>query len=238
MYSVKVEEIIAELKQNANSKNVEGMAKFGINPEKALGVKVPILRTISKKYKNNHELALELWDTEIHEARVLASMVDDPIKVTEEQMEAWVSAFDSWDVCDQTLLNTFHKKGELSHKKVFEWANREGEFVKRAGLAMIAVLAVHDKKADDYKFVAFFDLLKEKSDDNRNFVKKATNWAIRQIGKRNLNLNKKALELSREIDELPYKSAKWVAKDAIRELTDEKILKRLVEKEKKINKNI
>jgi 3-methyladenine DNA glycosylase AlkD len=238
MYSVKVEEIIAELKLNAHSKNVEGMARFGINPEKALGVKVPILRAISKKYKNNHELALELWDTEIHEARVLASMVDDPKKVTENQMEDWVVEFDSWDVCDQTILNTFHRQGELSYKKVFEWANREEEFVKRAGLAMIAVLAVHDKKADDYKFVAFFDLLKEKSDDNRNFVKKATNWAIRQIGKRNLNLNKKALELSREIDELPYKSAKWVAKDAIRELTDEKILKRLVEKEKKINKNI
>jgi len=224
------EEIITKLKLCKNPKNIAGMARFGIQGKNILGVNVPILRNMARDVKksdsNLHSLAQELWDSGIHEARILASMVDDPEKVTSAQMDNWATDFDSWDVCDQVCMNLFCRTS-FAYRKVFEWAQRKEEFVKRAGFALIACLAVHDKKAKDKDFVAFFPLIKEYSNDERNFVRKAVNWALRQIGKRNLSLNKKAIVATKEIQALDNKTAKWISNDALRELSSEAVQKKL-----------
>jgi len=214
-------EVIFHLKKNSNPKDREGMARFGINPKYALGIRVPILRGLAKKIGKNHKLAKELWDSKIHEARILAGMIDDSREVSEKQMEEWVKDFNSWDLCDQCCMNLFDKN-ILAWKKAVEWAERKEEFVRRAGFALMACLTVHDKKAKDEDFLKFFPIIKKHSNDERNFVKKAVNWALRQIGKRNANLNKKAIQLAKEIEKINSKSAKWIAKDAIRELSSKK----------------
>jgi 3-methyladenine DNA glycosylase AlkD len=209
--------IIQELKRNADPKNVNGMARFGINPKNTLGVSIPFLRNLAKQHKKQHELALELWNSQIHEAKILAALVDDPKKVTEKQMESWVIQFDSWDVCDQVCSNLFDKT-PFAYTKIFKWTQRKEEYVKRAGFVLMACLAVHDKLAKDEQFLKFFPIIKKESIDERNFVRKAVNWAIRQIGKRNPSLRKKAIALAKEIEKINSKSAKWIAKDALREL--------------------
>ena len=223
---MKFEDIIAELESLSNPEDVEGMARFGINHAKTYGVRMPELRRIAKTAGKDHELAEKLWNAGYGETKILAGLIEDPKMVTEDQMEKWVSGFDSWDVCDQCCINLF-RKTPFARQKVFEWSIREEEFVKRAAFAMIAVLAVHDKKAEDKEFEEFFSLIIRESSDSRNFVKKAVNWALRQIGKRNLNLNKRAIEVAEEISTIDSKSAKWIAADAIRELESEKIQERL-----------
>ena len=183
-----LETVMKELKSHANPKNVEGMARFGISAKNTLGISIPILRNMAKKAGTDHDLALKLWATGVHEARILACLVDDPKAVTERQMENWVSEFDSWDVCDQCCGSLFDKT-EYAHRKAIEWANRRDEFVKRAGFAMMAVLAWHDKEAKDESFLKFLPIIVKGATDERNFVKKAVNWALRQIGKRNRALN-------------------------------------------------
>lgn len=219
-------EIIKKLKSLSNPENVVGMTKFGINPHNTLGISVYIIRDIAKKIGKNHELAQQLWDSKIHEARLLAGFIDEPKRVSEKQMEKWVNDFDSWDVCDQICSNLFDKT-PFVYKKVFDWSKREKEFVKRAGFVLIAALAVHDKQVKDEKFEQFFPIIKKCSTDERNFVKKAVNWALRQIGKRNLNLNRKAIKIAGEIQRINSKSARWIANDAIREITNEKVQRRL-----------
>ncbi|MCX6724120.1 MAG: DNA alkylation repair protein [Candidatus Staskawiczbacteria bacterium] len=233
------EEIIKKLESLKNPRNVEGMAHFGIRPKiTALGAPTPELRKLARQIKKDHDIALKLWDKKIHESRVLASMVDEPDKVTEKQMEKWAEDFDSWGVCDQACMNLFCRT-KFAHKKVFDFAKREEEFVRRTAFALIATLAVHDKKATDKEFIKFFPLIKKASTDERNFVKKAVNWALRQIGKRNKKLNKEAIKLAKEIHPVirpgapldnGAKSAKWIASDALRELTSEAVQKRLNEK--------
>ncbi|MEL7671230.1 DNA alkylation repair protein [Methanobacterium sp.] len=223
------EEVITELESLSNPEDVKGMARFGIKHTKTYGVRMPELRRIAKTAGKDHDLAEKLWDAGYGETKILAGLIEDPKMVTESQMENWVAGFDSWDVCDQCCINLF-RKTPFAYKKVFEWSTREEEFVKRAAFAMIAVLAVHDKKADDEKFEEFFPLIIRESVDNRNFVKKAVNWALRQIGKRNLNLNKRTVEIAEEISTIDSKSAKWIAADAIRELTSEKVHERLKKK--------
>ena len=223
------EEIITELESLSNPEDVEGRARFGINHTKTYGVRMPELRRIAKAAGKNHDLAEKLWNAGYGETKILAGLIEDPKMVTETQMENWVAGFDSWDVCDQCCINLF-RKTPFAYNKVFEWSTREEEFVKRAAFAMIAVLAVHDKKADDKKFEEFFPLIIRESVDNRNFVKKAVNWALRQIGKRNLNLNKRAVEIAEEISAVDSKSAKWIAADAIRELKSEKVQERIKNK--------
>jgi len=178
---VQYDEIINRLKSLANPKAVEGMARYGINPENTYGVSVPNLRKIAREAGKDHSLARKLWASGIHEARILASMVDDPGLVTEEQAESWVDDFDSWDVCDQCCMNLFDKTG-FAYRKAVEWSNKEEEFGKRAAFAMMACLAWHDKEADDGKFEPFFTVITGEATDNRNYVKKAVNWALRQIG--------------------------------------------------------
>jgi len=210
-------EMVAKLKSLANPKNVKGMARFGINPKNTLGISVPEMRKLAKQAGKNHVLAQELWKTGIHEARIAAGLVDEPDKVTEKQMDAWAKDFDSWDVCDQVCMNLFDKTPS-AYQKAIEWSSRKEEFVKRAGFALMASLAVHDKTASDQKFTAFFTAIKRGATDDRNFVKKAVNWALRQIGKRNKRLNAAAIKTAKEIQKLDSKAAKWIAADAIKEL--------------------
>lgn len=220
------EEIIEELESLSNPESVAGMARYGINPAKAYGVSIPNLRAVARRTGKNHELARLLWDTGIHEARILAGMIEDHSALTDEQMERWAADFNSWDLCDQCCNNLF-RKVTCAHDKAVAWMSRPEEFVKRAGFVLAACLAVHDKKASDEQFARFLTLIERESGDGRNFVKKAVNWALRQIGKRNLALNAQALECAYRIREADSPSAKWVASDAIRELTDEKVKNRL-----------
>jgi len=226
---MKYEEIIKRFKSFSDPKVLEGMARFGIKTEKAYGISLYTIRPMAKGIEKDHELAQRLWASGIHEARILAGMVDDPNQVTEKQMESWVKDLDSWDVCDQVCSNLFDKT-PFAYRKSIEWSKRDEEFVKRAGFVLMASLSVHDKKADDKKFEQFLPIIKRESTDNRNFVKKAVNWALRQIGKRNLNLNEKAIETAKEIQKIDSKSARWIASDAIRELTSKKIKERLKNK--------
>ncbi|MCL5010804.1 MAG: DNA alkylation repair protein [Patescibacteria group bacterium] len=218
--------IAKKLEAQSNAKNVAGMARFGINPKNTFGVSMPALRIIAREIGKNHKLALELWQTGIHEARILAGLVDAPELVTKKQMDNWASGFDSWDVCDQVCMNLFDKT-PFAFDKARQYAQKEREFIKRTGFALMASLAVHDKKAESSQFVEFFPFIVKASTDERNFVKKAVNWALRQIGKRNLKLNKQAVKIAKEIQATDSKAAKWIAADALRELTSAAVQKRL-----------
>jgi 3-methyladenine DNA glycosylase AlkD len=223
---MKCEDILNKLKALSNPEAVAGMARFGINPENILGISIPTLRGLARGIGKDHALAQELWSSGIHEARILASMIDDPKTVTEEQMEAWVKDFDSWDVCDQCCMNLFEKT-EFAYQKCVEWSSRRDEFVKRAGFALMARLAVSDKRAGDEEFMKFLPIIKRESVDDRNYVRKAVNWSLRQIGKRNRSLNRAATMTAKEIQKIDSKSARWIASDALRELTSEKVQRRL-----------
>jgi 3-methyladenine DNA glycosylase AlkD len=216
-------EIIAYLKSLNNEHNKAGQARFGINTEKSFGISIPVLRDLAKQYKKQHELALQLWDTGYHEARILAAFIDDYQQVTEQQMEAWVVDFNSWDLCDQCCGNLFDKT-PFAYDKAIAWVAREEEYVRRAGFTLMATLAVHDKKAPDKKFFPFFSLIEQYAFDERNFVKKAVNWALRQMGKRSLVLHKQATATAEKLLLQKHKSARWIATDALRELDSEKVL--------------
>lgn len=222
----RLEAALRELRANANPKDLEGMARFGIKTDRALGVKVPTQRKIARAYRNDHELALALWDTQIHEARMMASMVDDPAQVTPGQMDRWAQDFDSWDICDQCCGNLFDRTPH-AYAKVVEWSDRPEEFVKRSAFALIAGLTVHDKAAEDEVFIAWFDLMEREAWDERNFVWKAINWALRNTGKRNAVLNAASLQCARRILDQETRSARWIARDAIRELESEAVRRRL-----------
>ena len=219
-------DILRRLQSLSNPKAVEGMARYGIKHDNAYGVSIPNLRKIAAETGRNHELAQQLWSSGIHEARILASMVDDHMLVTQAQMEAWVGDFDSWDMCDQCCSNLFDKT-EFAYQKAVQWSSTDKEFVKRAGFVLMACLAVHDKKANDGQFEEFLQIVNREASDSRNFVKKAVNWALRQIGKRNLRLNSRAIETARGIAKMESRSAKWIASDAIRELTSKAVQQRL-----------
>jgi 3-methyladenine DNA glycosylase AlkD len=223
---MRLNEVIAKLKSMGNTKAAAGMARYGIKADRALGVSIPKLQDLAKKIGKSHKLAEDLWSSAIHEARILACMIEDPQQITEAQMERWVDDFDSWDLCDQ-CCNRLFRKSKFARQKALTWACRPDEFVKRAGFVLMAVLAVHDKKAADKHFDPFFKRIKAEAIDERNFVKKAVNWALRQIGKRNISLNKKAVAVAEEIQQLESKTARWVASDALRELRSENVQKRL-----------
>jgi len=226
-----VDEILDELKKKARPDQVEGMAGYGMSAEKRMGVSVPEMRKLAKRAGENHELALKLWKTGIPEAQIVAALIGEPDKLTEGQMEEWVKDFDSWDVCDQVCMNLFDKSS-LALKKIRDWSEREEEFVKRAAFALIACLAWHDKQASDQTFVDLFPLIKKAATDERNYVKKAVNWALRHIGKRNRRLNKAAIGLAHEIRQIDSKASRWIASDAIRELESPAVQSRLDKKGK------
>jgi 3-methyladenine DNA glycosylase AlkD len=209
-----------------------GMARFCIVSDTALGIPIPELRKLAKEIKKEesenvrHLLALVLWKQNIHEAKILATMVDEADLVTEKQMQSWVNDFYSWDICDQCCSNLFDKT-EFCEKKIFEWVKSEKEFVRRAGFVLMATSAVHDKEARDETFLAYLPIIERYSTDDRNFVKKAVNWALRQIGKRNEKLRTEALKLAKKLKESEDHSARWVGSDAIRELESEAVKKKL-----------
>ena len=221
-----VKDVLDRLRSKARPEQLKGMAKYGITIEQRLGVSVPDMRKLAKEIGKDHKLALALWRTGIAEARIVAGMVGDPAKLTEEQMEDWVKDINSWDVCDQVCMNLF-EKNQLAWKKIIDWSEREEEFVKRTAFSLIACLAWHDKKASDEKFIELLPIIIREATDERNFVKKAVNWALRNIGKRNLNLNRAAINAAKEIQRLDSKAARWIAADAIRELENDAIQSRL-----------
>jgi len=223
---VSVKDVLEKLRSKSRPDQLAGMARYGIAVEGRLGVSVPDMRKLAKEIGKDHKLALELWKTGIAEARMVAALVDEPDKLTEEQMEDWVKGFNSWDVCDGVCLNLF-EKNQLAWRKIIDWSAREEEFVERAAFSLIACLAWHDKKASDEKFIGLFPVIVRGATDERNFVKKAVNWALRNIGKRNLNLNEAAINTAKEIGRLDSRAARWVASDTLRELQSEAVQARL-----------
>ncbi len=223
---MELNDILAQLRAQADPAAVAGMARFGITAGETYGVPVPQLRALAKAIGTDHALAERLWNSGIHEARILASMIDDPRLVTEEQLERWVAAFDSWDVCDQCCGNLFDRT-PFAYRKALEWSERSEEYVKRAGFALMAYLAVHDKRASDGAFQQFLPAIVAQALDERNFAKKAVNWALRQIGKRNQHLNQRAIETAGALRQIDSRAARWIAAGALRELTSEKVQQRL-----------
>jgi len=218
-------EILRQLESKASPANLEGMARFGMTVEKRLGVSVADMRRIAKDTGKDHKLAAKLWKTGIAEAKIVASMIAVPEEMSAKDMDTWVLGFDSWDVCDQVCMNLFEKT-PFARQKISEWSKRE-EFVKRAAFALIACLAWHDKQAPDQDFIRFLQVIKQGATDERNFVKKAVNWALRNIGKRNAALNKAAIKTAQELQRIDSKAARWIAADAIRELEGVGVQKRL-----------
>lgn len=216
-----VTDIIGWLEENESEKNRTGMSRFGITTAMAYGVSMPLLRAKAKEYRGRHDVALALWTTNVHEAQIVAGLIADPQQFTPQTMDLWVAGFDSWDVCDQCCLNLFWHLPYV-YEKIATYATDQREFVRRTAFVLVAVLAVHDKKSSDELFISYLDLIRRYADDNRNFVKKAVNWALRQIGKRSLSLHAPAVEVARQLAERADVAARWVGKDALRELTAEK----------------
>lgn len=226
--------IVASLAPLGSEEDRAGMARFGIRADEAFGVSVAVLRSVARDLRPDHDLALALWETGQHEARLLACFVDHPRSVTEDQMESWVAGFDSWDVCDQATA--LFSRSPLAWAKVEPWARRDGEFVRRAAFTLVAGLAVHDRTADDAAFVALLPLAEEAASDERTYVKKGVSWALRAVGKRNLALNAAAIACAERIraaadgraggprgGDAASRAARWVAGDVLRELTSERI---------------
>jgi len=210
--------IIFQLRAYAEPRNVAGMARYGINPTRTLGVPIPVLRRMAKELGRDHRLAARLWASRLHEARILAAMVDDPAMVTRAQMDRWAADLDSWDVCDQVCSNLFDKS-RYAFSKALQWSRDRREFVRRAGFSLMASLAVHAKGTPNRRFIGFLDLIRKMASDERNFVKKAVNWALRQIGKKNTALRRAAVRTARELAESDAPAARWVGRDALKELS-------------------
>jgi 3-methyladenine DNA glycosylase AlkD len=218
-------EIIDELKKVASSEHLSKMSYFGVETSDALGIKTPDIRKIAKRTGCNHELALELWKTEIHEAKLLAAMIADPNQLTESDFDMWVKDFNSWDICD--CCCSMFVQVSFARRKIDEYVGSQYEFVKRAAFVLMAYFAIHDKSRTDDFFYPFFEMIERESTDERNFVKKSVNWALRQIGKRNENLRLRAISSAEKIKNIDSKSAHWIASDALRELKNEKIVLRV-----------
>ena len=219
MIKMEFNQIIQEFEEASNEDYAKNMKKFGITYVKSYGLRLPQIRKIAKQCGKNHDLALKLWNHGYHETYLMATLVEESEKVSSKQLNDWVNTFYSWDLVDQACINLLRFIPE-ARENIFIWCDSDEEFVKRTAFSLIAVLAVHEKESD---FEIYFDVIKEASKDNRNFVKKSVNWAIRQIGKIDLENNRKALDLAYEILEIDNKASKWVARGAIRELESEKV---------------
>ena len=220
------EEIIETLQRHSHPEALDGMARFGIPKDKNFGVRVPVLREIARHVKRQHALALRLWQYGYRETRILASMLAEPTRTTPELMEQWVECFHDWEICDQCCMNLFDKLPDV-YDLALRYSERTEEFARRTGYVLMARMAVSDKKSPDERFLVFFPAIQNGASDPRNFVKKAVNWALRQIGKRNVTLNCKAIDLAQELLQSDEKSARWVASDALRELQSPAVQTRL-----------
>jgi 3-methyladenine DNA glycosylase AlkD len=220
-----IQDILSELRSHANPKNVEGMARYGIASTNTLGISIPTLRAIAKRSGRDHALAERLWQSGIHEARILAGMVDDPGKVTKRQMDRWAKDFDSWDVVDG-VCDLFVKTPH-AYEKAHAWSSHKKEYVKRAAFTMIAYLTYRDKAARDADILQFLPVIRREAGDERNYVKKAVNWALRNTGKRNRRCNAAAIKCAERIRADGTRSGRWIAADALRELRSEAVQARL-----------
>ena len=227
-----LDQVLKELRRVSNPGWATRSIEHGLRPKNTWGVSVPNIRKIAKSIGRDHSLAKELWNSKMHEAMILACMIDVPDLVTEKQIEEWVRDFDSWDVCDACCGSLFDKS-KYAYAKAVEWSSREEEFVKRAGFALMASLAVHDKIGIDAKFEKFLPIIVRESTDGRNFVMKAVNWALRQIGKRNLHLNRAATLTARQLSRMEDRNSRWVGSDAYRELTSRSVQERLKRQNKR-----
>ncbi len=227
--SAEVAAVLASLKRLATKKVRDGMARYAIPSENALGVSVGAMRTLAKKLGRNHELAAGLWETGCYEARMMAAFTDDPAMITPAQMDRWCNEFDSWAICDTVCFALFDRTPH-AWKKVKQWAKSKQEFVKRGAFALLASLVAHDKQASDEQFAEGLALIEIAADDDRNFVKKGVNWALRCIGKRNLALNAAAIAVAQRLAESTNAAARWVGKDALRELSSAAVARRLAAK--------
>jgi len=214
-----VDAVIAELRALGSEKNRAGMARFGINTAHAFGISMATLAPLARKYRRQHGLALALWASGYHEARLLAVLIEDPKLVTSKQMDAWVADLDSWDTCDQACMKLFNKT-PFATEKITRWVADRREFVRRAGFALIVGYAIHGKRIPDADFLPYLNLIEAHATDDRNFVRKAVNWALRTLGKRSPALHGPALALARGLAASENKTARWIGKDAVRELTD------------------
>jgi 3-methyladenine DNA glycosylase AlkD len=221
-----VDDVLARLQALADPARLAGMARYGIATEHAYGVTLPEQRTLARELGRDHALAAALWDTGVHEARILASMVDDPALVDDAQFERWAGDFDSWDLCDQVCQNLFRRTSG-AYAKAVEWSAREELFVKRAGFALMAGLAVSDKRADDARFAALLEPLAAGADDDRDLVRKGASWALRSIGKRSVALNELAIGTALDLSGRAGRGARWVGTDALRELRSAQVQARL-----------
>ena len=218
--------VLAELRALGEQRNIDGMARFGIRAKVVYGVAKPKMDELARRIGKNHDLALELWATGVHDARILAGMIDEPCQVTASQMERWVRDFDNWDVCDGTCCHLFVFAAP-AWTKAFQWSRRKKEFEKRAGFALMAYLAYRDKSAPDAKYQRLFSIIRREAHDERNFVRKAVNWALRNIGKRNVRLNREAIRAAERIRKQGSRAARWIAADALRELKSAAVQARL-----------
>jgi 3-methyladenine DNA glycosylase AlkD len=218
--------VLRELKKLANPKVRAKMAHFGVNVPKAYGISAPVLHALARKIGKDHELAEQLWASGIHEARILATLIGEPEKVTSAQMERWVRDFDSWDVVDAACCYLY-AHATPAWSKVNEWSGRREEFQKRAAFSLIAYLSYKDRTAPDRRFERFLRVIEREAWDERNFVRKAVNWALRNIGKRDLRLNRAAIRAAKKIRQQSSRSARWIATDALRELRSDAVQARL-----------
>jgi len=221
--------VLRELQRLADPKARAKLAYFGIRAAKAHGVSTPALHALARRAGKDQDLAEQLWRSGIHEARILAALVGEPEKITAAQMERWVRDFDSWDVVDSACCYLY-AGAKPAWKKIYEWSKRHSEFEKRAAFSLAAYLSYKDKSAADARFEKFLSVIEREAGDERNFVRKAVNWALRNIGKRNLRLNRAAIQAAERIRRQDSRSARWIAADALRELKSEAVQARLRKK--------
>jgi 3-methyladenine DNA glycosylase AlkD len=218
--------VIAELWAAADPARLAGMARVGIRIDAALGVSIPRIRRLARRIGTDHRLAQALWSTRIHEARILASMIDDPQRLSAAQMNRWAASFDSWDLCDQVCSNLFDRT-PLAYDRAFAWSSARREFVKRAAFALMASLALHDARVSDAELAAFLPVIERESPDGRNAVKKSASWALRQIGKRDAALHRRAVSTAKHLRASDTAAARWIGADALRELSSDAVVERL-----------
>lgn len=221
-----VASVLAWLKRRGTKANRDGMARYAIRSDKVFGVSVGTLRQHAKKLGRNHDLAAALWDTGWYEARMLASFVDEPARVTPAQMERWCKDFDNWAICDTVCFHLFDRTPHV-WTKVEKWSRGRAEFVKRAAFALVASLALHDKSSADDRFLRCLPVIEREAADERNFVKKAVSWALRASGERSPTLHDEAVVVARRLAKSPDTAARWVGKDALRQLSSPAVARRL-----------
>jgi 3-methyladenine DNA glycosylase AlkD len=221
----KVERALGWLRRRGSQRNRDGMARFGIVTPKAFGVSMAAMEPLARRLRPDHALALALWDTGWHDARMLATMIDEPSRVTAAQMEQWCRDFDTWAVCDTACMKLFDRT-PFAWTKIRAWSRRRGEYQKRAAFALLASLAVHDKKSPDDRFLALFPIVERAATDPRNYVRKGVSWALRAIGHRNPRLHAAATKLATRLAAAPNATSRWIGKDALRDLQRATVLRR------------